>query len=470
MNCLQESNLFSDFLDRFSKVSPKGTKNNAPYLKGSISKYARDLVMTFPVLCDDSLPPSTASMISRAHERHLVSLFELLFASAQFNAKDGVEVLKSIHKNIEDMDLDDYIETLANFSNKAQNISGALESAEINTAIREMVEFLKTPQKSFPINSFSERSLNKYAVMNIHGNMIVKEDNSSIDDDISKMSSVDTTDYLNKQKAQMNRNKLQYDKNEELRRSVQFSANYKNMQNQSTDFEVNMLSKQLLDTDVKKANEMQPTLMVVRFNEIIPTADGDQIATNQKSFIAGVKSRLVPTDAMDIVERLIAKNKTKVSFLNLIRATTGEIKLNRDFLLCVNQAKIDAKNSVKKGQSSQLWKTLEKLSIKNNWNKLYKKGNDATAITALVINQETVNIMKKEHDFDIENPKNAKMIMDAYNLLALIIADESIEVCKFLYNGNTVFEEQSYNYLERESNDNSYKKVINLIGKMNGGR
>ena len=78
--------------------------------------------------------------------------------------------------------------------------------------------------------------------------------------------------------------------------------------------------------------------------------------------------------------------------------------------------------------------------------------------------------MKKEHDFDIENPKNAKMIMDAYNLLALIIADESIEVCKFLYNGNTVFEEQSYNYLERESNDNSYKKVINLIGKMNGGR
>lgn len=471
MNCLQESNLFSEFLTGLSKF--KGTKNNAPYLKGSISKYTKDLIMTFPVLCDDSLPPSTASMISRAHERHLVTLFELLFAASQFNAGDGIEVLKSIHKNIEDMDLEDYIDTLSSFSDKAKNISFATENAEINTVIREMVEALKAPQKSFPINSFNEKSLNDYMAINLHGNMIVKEAKGRIDDDISKLDPNQMDDFINKQKAQMNRNDLNnaeknqtYKDNEEFRQATTFNQKATNMKNQSTDFEVNMLSKQLLDTDVKKANEMQPTLMIVRYNEV-SKADN---TVSQRSFIAGVKSRLIPTDSMDIVERLIAKNKTKVSFLNLIRATSGEIKLNRDFLLCVNQAKIDAKNSVKKGQSAQVWKTLEKLSVKNNWNKLYKKGNDATAISTLVINQETVNIMKKEYDFDIESPKNAKMIMDAYNLLAIIIADESIEVCKFLYNGNTQFEEQSYNYLERESNDNSYKKVINLIGKMNGGR
>ena len=478
MNCLNESNIFGEFLNGLSaSKSKKGTKNNAPYLGGSISKYTKNLIMTFPMLCDDSLPPSTASMISRAHERHLITLFELLFASAQFNAKDGMEVLKSIHKNIEDMDLDDYIDTMNNFSAKATGVANTAfgkiafgeSSAEINTAIREMVETLKLSQKSYLVNSFNERSLNEYAVLNINGNMVVKE--FGIDDDISQMDDNNIEGFTKKQKAQMNRDQIRHDENEEIRQAASFPLKYRNMQNQSTDFEYNMLSKQLMDSDVKKANELQPTLMIVRFNELVPTADGEGVLPGaQKSFIAGVKSRLIPTDSMDIVERLVAKNRTKLSFLNLIRATTGEIKLKRDFLLCVDQAKIDAKNSAKKGTTAQIWKTLEKLSVKNNWNKLYKKGNDATAITSLVINQETVNMMKKEYNFDIESPKNAKMIMDIYNFLAIIIADESIEVCKFLYNGNSQFEEQSYSYLERESNDNSYKKVINLIGKMNGGR
>ena len=60
------------------------------------------------------------------------------------------------------------------------------------------------------------------------------------------------------------------------------------------------------------------------------------------------------------------------------------------------------------------------------------------------------------------------MIMDAYNFLGIIIADESIEVVKVLYAGNDSWEQQAYSYLEKESNDNSYRKVINLMGKMNG--
>ena len=73
--------------------------------------------------------------------------------------------------------------------------------------------------------------------------------------------------------------------------------------------------------------------------------------------------------------------------------------------------------------------------------------------------------MKKEFDFDLEQVKNARMILEAYNLLGIIIADESIDVAKFLYAGNDTWEQQAYSYLEKESNDNSYKKVINLLNK-----
>lgn len=470
MNCLLErSNVINLII---TKLTGDSSAKDEPYLKGSISDYTKDLIMTFPVLCDNSLPPETASMLSRANERNIVTLLELLFSSVQLNGTDGVEILSKIHKNIKTtMSLDDYIDAVDSLAAKVSAAGGIrLENAEIRTVIKAMNEQLKTPQRSFPVNSFSERSLNGYTVFNMNGKTVVKE---SIDSDISNMDPKDVSDFVNRQKAQMNRNQMnrqsrvdQYEDSEQMRNAELYPIRQRNLINQSADYEINALSKQLLDTDVKKANEMTPTLMIVKFNEVDPTTS--ELRVQQKSFIAGVKARLISTDPSDIVERIVAKNRTKLSFVNLIRATTGEIKIVKDFLLCIDQAKIDAKNSVKKGESAKMWKVLENLAIKNNYNRIKRKGNDASCITTLIINQETVNILKKEYDFDLEKIANTKMIMDAYNLLGVIIADESISVAKFLYRGNDQFEQQAYSYLERESNDNSYKKVINLIGKMNG--
>ena len=261
-------------------------------------------------------------------------------------------------------------------------------------------------------------------------------------------------DELNKQKAQ---NQIAKDKIDNIRNAQRD----KNEENRDR-FEA--ISRQLLDSDVKKANELQPTLMIIRFNELDPNG----VIYSQKPFVAGVKSRLISVDSEDIIDRISVKNKTKVNFLNFIRATTGEISFVKDFILCLNQNKIDAKNAVKKGEAAKMWKVLENRSSKNFLNKNKRTGNDASAITTLVINQETVNILKKESDFDLEKIKNARNILDAYNLLGIIICDESIEVAKVLYAGNDNWEQQAYSYLEKESNDNSYKKVINLIGKMNG--
>lgn len=49
--------------------------------------------------------------------------------------------------------------------------------------------------------------------------------------------------------------------------------------------------------------------------------------------------------------------------------------------------------------------------------------------------------------------------------MGIIIADESIDVAKFFYAGNDSWEQQAYSFLQKESNDNSYKKVINLLNK-----
>ena len=62
---------------------------------------------------------------------------------------------------------------------------------------------------------------------------------------------------------------------------------------------------------------------------------------------------------------------------------------------------------------------------------------------------------------------NSKAVCDAYNLMGIIIADESIEVVKTYYVGNNNYERTAYSFLEKQNSDRDYKKMINLIGKTN---
>ena len=421
--------LFSSVRRVLGLSKPDKNKKDT-YLNGSISSAAKDLIMTFPVMCDNSLPISTASMISKAHERNVITMLQLLFSAMQMNSKDGREVIASIHTNLKtNYSMDDVVDVLDGISNAEEpgkaiyNLLGEnvqLSDRDLKNLIDEMTEALKTMNKSFPVESLSETSLNDFTILNVNGNTIVRE------------------------------------------------AAPQKKEIVKEDNEVYLSAEKLLDSDVKKANELAPSLMVVQYNELEDDAQGGKRIFQKTSFVAGVKSRLIAVDSMDIVERIVSKNKTALNFLNFIRATTGEIHIVKDFLLSIDQAKIDAKNSVKKGQAARMWKALEARAIKNNRNKLRKEGNNASAITVLVLSQETVNFLKTKYDFDIENLKNAAMILETYNLMGLFIADESIEVVKSLYVGNSEFESTAYQYLRRENNNNSTEKAItNLLGQAN---
>ena len=92
--------------------------------------------------------------------------------------------------------------------------------------------------------------------------------------------------------------------------------------------------------------------------------------------------------------------------------------------------------------------------------------NTASAITSLVLTKEDVEYLKKTEGIDLENQGIIKKIMDSYNLISFVITDDSMQIAKFLFdNGESIFEEISYESLERQGDDN-YKKVINLMSKM----
>lgn len=463
---LRES-VIKDILDALDDVKAYGDnligpRSNTSLNVSSISRASKDLVMSFPVLCDNSIDPKTAQMICKATERKAVTMLQMIFASCNFTTNNVRDVISQWHTNIDvdDMSLDDFIDLCDNIETRLECKLDYKQKAYIREQMNLVIAENKRSDKSYPVSSFSECSVNDYPVTTRFGGIKVLSEapirTLNVPFHIGDRGSATSTTLVGPTSTY--RPNISRNNAGEMIGDVQ----YNNDMMKNADYETNSFTKQLLDTDVKKANELVPSLMIVRFYS------GDGSVINQA--VVGVKARMIPIDSYDIIDRINSKNKDKAGFLNFIRATTKEISFVKDYLLAIDRAKIDAKkNSIRNGATSGIWKTLEKRSTKSVWKRLIGRTNDASAITTLVVSQQIVNVLRKEYEVNLADIKVASAIMDAYNLLSLVIVDESTEVARFLYDGDGFFEDVSFNSLERESGDGSYKKVINLLSKMNRG-
>ena len=468
--------------------------------KSSIMKASKDLVLSFPVLCSNTVTPQTAMMITKAIERNCVTTLQLLFASSYLKGADGQEVLKKWHKNMDtDFTVDDYLDTVDAALQTADQTLGKLQNS--------FKEAFLEDQKRYPLSSFSESSILEFDVSrDYNGNFqvsrrnYVNEADKFINTKWGPMDKDQAQFYQNDEKIGMqaaSQQNQQYnsDRSYEFekqkftaqnaradardRREEKYNKAKLDMDRQSLELQksrnnrselsdqMDYFTKQLMDSDVKKCNELVPSMIIVRFNFVDPEANNAMV---ERQFIAGVKARLIPCDSMEIINKIAAINKTKPSLVNLVRATTGEISLARDFIFAIDQAKIDAKSGTKLSKTSPIWRSLQSRSTRSGMNRLKKnKANDAGAITTLVLTAEEVNMLKKEYNFDLYNISKAKFVMENYNLMTLVIVDEEIEVARFLLDGEQYYQDYSFNSLERETGDGSYKKVINLISKINRG-
>ena len=454
------SNLFTMISGNARATRKSNADKGRVYLKGSISKYTNNLTMSFPMLCDATLPIDTATMISTANEYNIVDMLQKLFSSVSIKGDNGVEILRSYYKGIDNnMSMEDMIE----FLDDLVVGESAITDAGLRSAIQEMCAELRNP-KFFPQESISENSLNDYLVYGNDRYMSIREDSSKqpsqkdIDEEKRKQEHASHERQKNLRDAAKNNRERQKNDREKEKQNGQDYASIKRVQD-----DINKLNQnRLVAQDIKKQNQLQGTLMVINFVDVVGQGRG-QIA---KTFVAGVKSRIIPVEAQDIVERLAEKNpgKNGSGLSKFVKFTTGEISLSQMISNAFTQTKLKAKNAAKnKSGIGRMWDILEKRGIANNAAKLRRVSNDASAITGLVISQETANFLKNSYDFDIERVKNAKQIMDAYNLMSIFIADEANEVVKSIYDGNGEYEYASYSSMHKDVADKNYKKIINLL-------
>ena len=182
--------------------------------------------------------------------------------------------------------------------------------------------------------------------------------------------------------------------------------------------------------------------------------------------MCGVKSKLYAVDSNDILNKIITKNVDSDVLLKLVKVSTREISFVKDFLLGLDEARLDALSKSRKGSGSRIFKALERRAIKGKIRRSLRMENSAKAISSLVISSEEAEELKKYENIDVYQPRTIVPIMEKLNLLYFVVVDTTSESVNIITDGETEYETYSFTSLERESGDNNYKKIVNLITKV----
>ena len=400
-------------------------RSKSPMSSTSIAKASSNLNLVFPVICSRGISIENASMISKAIERNAVTMLQRLFASWQIadkNVSSVEEYIRQFHHNISSKtaSLDDLFELSDRVDNLKEN-TVALQA--IKSDLRNLDYYLPS--------SINESSLLRYAI----------KEGAAIENNVGDKKDENTSNKVG------DAAKIRDKENSYLKNSAEY------------------FSKQVADSDFKKANELMPTTMTVNFK--VKTDNGND-AFDYQNGVIGVKAKLYPIGSEDIVKHIADKNTDRNWLTNFFRATTREISFMKDFVLALDKAKIDALSlSTRKSTSDKMWKVLERRATVARIKKALRQNNSAAAITTLCVSQEEVEYLRKNHNVDLEKIATVLGLFDSLNLMAICIVDESLEVAKFIYDEQEpMWETISFTHLERESSDNTYKRVVNLMTKV----
>ena len=410
----------------------------------NIAKASRDLTLTFPVIVTEQISVETASMIAKAIERKAVTMLQMLFSAITItNAEDAISYLKNFHTNL-DTDGNLGIDDVISFANSISTEESTGIEVNDQAAFQEAVKSFEKFRDYFLDESYgSSRPLSDYRVDMARGMRVTKA-KTITEADIHVQPVAPAGSSASK--------------------SVKSSDRYTAAKNK-VDAEAkaqDILRNQTFASDIKKANELVPSMMVI--NYISKSSSGaNPIAT---SAVIGVKARLQYVYSDDMLDRIIIKNDDKNGLFNFLKATTGQISFWKDFIFAIDRAKLDSLSTSNKGKSSPIWKLLEHRAIKSRIRRWTGTVNDASAITTLVISKEEADWLKKEEHIDVMRPNVVYSIMNAYNIMCFIVVDEALEKVHFLFDdGTTAYETVSFSHLEREASDGQYKKIINLLSK-----
>ena len=432
----------------------------------SISSATKDLILTFPMMASADLDPESVMMAAKAHEKKCAAMLHILFTAICVDQSEDVyDYIRKFHSNIGTLDatLDDYTDALDRLGSMAE---GYEQTMTINKdVLNAVLEDLKQSNYTLP-DDIEEGAISDFKF--VPGYMTGRDD-MIIHEAVPRQGKQTNKQYIATLQSHIQglekididgiANNLRNTANQIGRDAIKSSKDAAEIRK----FNTETINKTVMNAEYKKANELMPTMMVVNF-----LSKTDRGVVTQSTCVIGVKVKIYPVSSSDIIDHLSSKIQDRSVLTNFIRATTNEIAFFRDFLLAVDKAKLDALSYGKDATSNKLWKVLERRSVKSKLRRAMHMYNDATAITTLCMSEQVAKDLKIQSGIDIMNVATARKILDSYNFMAIVVLNEALEVANFLYDsGDDNYERLTFSAMERESGDNSYKKIVNLLTKMN---
>lgn len=214
----------------------------------------------------------------------------------------------------------------------------------------------------------------------------------------------------------------------------------------------------LMDNDIKKSNELVPSLLHVKVKQALPTG------VTAVDFILGVKATIHPVTANDMIHNLTKVALKKSDFFNFLRWTTGEISLIKDIILGLNEAKDNLRDQYDK-KASSWWNLLRNEKTIRRYNK-WSRQTPILPNATIVISQEERDYLKANIKYDLLDESTARKFIQELGLLQLVVVDVSTELAHFMIDGQSHFQVYTFSALERE-NGNSEKQFKNILKAVN---
>jgi len=221
----------------------------------------------------------------------------------------------------------------------------------------------------------------------------------------------------------------------------------------------------LMNNEVKKANELAPTLLHIRViaRDKSKKSDGGAYYVD---FVVGVKATMHPINSEEMVNEVTNACRYHDELFRFIRWTTGEINFFSDFLLNLKDSKEAV--SQEQGGGSPWWNRLQRMRVIANFKARVFMKNRILPNASIAITQQEVDYIKNTFGFNLMEPRFAEDVMNRYYLLCFIVVDESTEIVHFKYDGQKSFDTLSFSGLQKENSDaaRNFRDILKAVQRV----